>query len=71
MINMETEDGDSLLFAVCREAKYNEWKKGYMKMADVLVKGGIDLTYCDKNGQTAYEYAKALEVEDIAAIIKP
>lgn len=71
LVDMMTEEEDGLLFAVCREAKNNAWKEGYLKTVDVLVKAGVDLSRCNQDGETAYEYAKRLGLEDIAIIIKP
>lgn len=71
IVDMTTEEGDGLLFAVCREAKTDDWKNGYVKTVDILVKAGIDLSRRNKHGETVYEYAKRLGVEDVAVIVKP
>ncbi len=71
IVDMTTEEGDGLLFAVCREAKTDDWKNGYVKTADILVKAGIDLSRRNKHGETVYEYAKRLGVEDVAVMVKP
>lgn len=71
IVEMTTEEGDGLLFAVCREAKLNDWENGYFKTADILVKAGADLSRRNKHGETAYEYGKRLGVEDVAGVVKP
>lgn len=71
IVDMTTEEEDGLLFAVCKEAKTDDWKNGYVKTADILVKAGIDLSRRNKHGETVYEYAKRLGVEDVAVMVKP
>lgn len=71
LVDMTTEEGEGLLFLVCREAKNNDWEEGYLRTADILVKAGADLSRRNKHGETVYEYAKRLGVEDVAVIVKP
>ncbi|MGN1168225.1 MAG: hypothetical protein ACI4S2_17565 [Lachnospiraceae bacterium] len=70
LINIVDKENQTLLFDVCTEASLNDWKKGYLETANILVERGIDLNCRNKKGEMAYEYAKRLGLEDASELIR-